>query len=492
MADTNDTMEDNIVERMGSLPLVNTTVHQVSALYSNTKDRWWVARCTLGLAERSLQMAAWTAKPVAEKMGMDVDGTVAMANQYACRGLDLLEEKVPILKKQPEQIVDETKKAVDSKVQAGSKCLLQTRLGKLMWWTTDTALDITERCVEYYLPNRKKDGEEEKVEHVPKDAETEKSLLVRASTLTDKVHSRLSEGATIRMRSVQRCGRELLDTLRDMLELIERTKGKGNLEVQDVDGQDHLMLVPKPVCQEPDKDEDTQNLERQSLQVVTRLLQEVRSICSLMVLQVWALPQHLQDNITQAKAMADQLYDNFCKRLSGGEALPGIGCLHCQMHRLSNTLVSLSDFIWRIPPFPWLYSLCVLVRLGRAIMAVALYQRYALFFQEKYLLCQEKYLLYLPGTIRHQAEAFADLPGNLLGLARAQLDTVSDTLLTVTEYMLNLPPLQWLIPDVCLVDLENIDFGFDEIFEDFELNNGGGGGGVYVPYFHPRRPIHGA
>ncbi|XP_066273798.1 perilipin-2-like isoform X2 [Branchiostoma lanceolatum] len=403
MADTNDTMEDNIVERMGSLPLVNTTVHQVSALYSNTKDRWWVARCTLGLAERSLQMAAWTAKPVAEKMGMDVDGTVAMANQYACRGLDLLEEKVPILKKQPEQIVDETKKAVDSKVQAGSKCLLQTRLGKLMWWTTDTALDITERCVEYYLPNRKKDGEEEKVEHVPKDAETEKSLLVRASTLTDKVHSRLSEGATIRMRSVQRCGRELLDTLRDMLELIERTKGKGNLEVQDVDGQDHLMLVPKPVCQEPDKDEDTQNLERQSLQVVTRLLQEVRSICSLMVLQVWALPQHLQDNITQAKAMADQLYDNFCK-----------------------------------------------------------------------------------------AEAFADLPGNLLGLARAQLDTVSDTLLTVTEYMLNLPPLQWLIPDVCLVDLENIDFGFDEIFEDFELNNGGGGGGVYVPYFHPRRPIHGA
>ncbi|XP_019623827.1 PREDICTED: perilipin-2-like isoform X2 [Branchiostoma belcheri] len=396
MATSNESME-NIMERMGSLPLVNTTVHQVSALYSNTKECWWVARCTLGLAEKSLQMAAWTAKPVAERMGMDVDGTVAMASQYACRGLDVLEEKVPLLKKQPGEIVEETKKAVDSKVQAGSQRLLQTSLGQMMWWTTDTALDITERCVEYYLPNKQKDGEMEEEEvHVLKNAETEKSLLVRASTLTEKVHRRLSEGASIRMRSVQRCGRELLDTLRDMLELIERTKGKDNMEVQD-----HLMLVPKPVCQEPDKDEDTQSLERQSLVVVTSLLQEVRSICSLMVLQVWALPQHLQDNITQAKAMADQLYDNFCK-----------------------------------------------------------------------------------------AEAFADLPGNLLGLARAQLDTVSDTLLTVTEYMLNLAPLQWLIPDVCLVDLENIDFGFDEIFEDLELNDGGGG--VYVPYFHPRRPIHGA
>ncbi|XP_078607398.1 perilipin-2-like isoform X3 [Branchiostoma floridae x Branchiostoma japonicum] len=396
MANTDDTME-NIVERMGSLPIVNTTVHQVSTLYSSTKERWWVARCTLGLAERSLQMAAWTAKPVAERMGMDFDGTVAMANQYACRGLDVLEEKVPLLKKQPGQIVEETKKAVDSKVQAGSKRLLQTSLGQVIWWTTDTALDITERCVEYYLPNRKKDDEKE-VEQVPKAAETEKSLLVRATTLTDKVHSRLSEGASIRMKSVQRCGRELLDTLRDMLELIERAKGEVNMEVQG-----DLMLVSKPVCQEPDKDEDTQSLERQSLQVVASLLQEVGSICSLMVLQVWALPQHLQDNITQAKAMADQLYDNFCK-----------------------------------------------------------------------------------------AEAFADLPGNLLGLARAQLDTVSDTLLTVTEYMLNLAPLQWLIPDVCLVDLENIDFGFDEILEDLELNDGGGGGGVYVPYFHPRRPIHGA
>ncbi|XP_078694015.1 perilipin-3-like isoform X1 [Branchiostoma floridae x Branchiostoma belcheri] len=485
MATSNESME-NIMERMGSLPLVNTTVHQVSALYSNTKECWWVARCTLGLAEKSLQMAAWTAKPVAERMGMDVDGTVAMASQYACRGLDVLEEKVPLLKKQPGEIVEETKKAVDSKVQAGSQRLLQTSLGQMMWWTTDTALDITERCVEYYLPNKQKDGEMEEEEvHVLKNAETEKSLLVRASTLTEKVHRRLSEGASIRMRSVQRCGRELLDTLRDMLELIERTKGKDNMEVQD-----HLMLVPKPVCQEPDKDKDTQSLERQSLVVVTSLLQEVRSICSLMVLQVWALPQHLQDNITQAKAMADQLYDNFCKRLSGGEALPGLGCLHCQIHRVSNTLVSLTDFIWTLPPFPWLYSVYVLVRLGKAIMAVALYQRYVLFFHEKYLLCQEKYLLFLPGTIRHQAEAFADLPGNLLGLARAQLDTVSDTLLTVTEYMLNLAPLQWLIPDVCLVDLENIDFGFDEIFEDLELNDGGGG--VYVPYFHPRRPIHGA
>ncbi|XP_035667225.1 perilipin-2-like isoform X3 [Branchiostoma floridae] len=396
MANTDDTME-NIVERMGSLPIVNTTVHQVSTLYSSTKERWWVARCTLGLAERSLQMAAWTAKPVAERMGMDFDGTVAMANQYACRGLDVLEEKVPLLTKQPGQIVEETKKAVDSKVQAGSKRLLQTSLGQVIWWTTDTALDITERCVEYYLPNRKKDDEKE-VEQVPKAAETEKSLLVRATTLTDKVHSRLSEGASIRMKSVQRCGRELLDTLRDMLELIERAKGEVNMEVQG-----DLMLVSNPVCQEPDKDEDTQSLERQSLQVVASLLQEVGSICSLMVLQVWALPQHLQDNITQAKAMADQLYDSFCK-----------------------------------------------------------------------------------------AEAFADLPGSLLGLARAQLDTVSDTLLTVTEYMLNLAPLQWLIPDVCLVDLENIDFGFDEILEDLELNDGGGGGGVYVPYFHPRRPIHGA
>ncbi|XP_035667223.1 perilipin-2-like isoform X1 [Branchiostoma floridae] len=485
MANTDDTME-NIVERMGSLPIVNTTVHQVSTLYSSTKERWWVARCTLGLAERSLQMAAWTAKPVAERMGMDFDGTVAMANQYACRGLDVLEEKVPLLTKQPGQIVEETKKAVDSKVQAGSKRLLQTSLGQVIWWTTDTALDITERCVEYYLPNRKKDDEKE-VEQVPKAAETEKSLLVRATTLTDKVHSRLSEGASIRMKSVQRCGRELLDTLRDMLELIERAKGEVNMEVQG-----DLMLVSNPVCQEPDKDEDTQSLERQSLQVVASLLQEVGSICSLMVLQVWALPQHLQDNITQAKAMADQLYDSFCKRLSGGEALPGLGCLHCQIHRVINTLVSLTDFIWTLPPFPWLYSVYVLVRLGRAIMAVALYQKYALFFQEKYLLCQEKYLLYLPGTIRHQAEAFADLPGSLLGLARAQLDTVSDTLLTVTEYMLNLAPLQWLIPDVCLVDLENIDFGFDEILEDLELNDGGGGGGVYVPYFHPRRPIHGA
>ncbi|NXV72156.1 PLIN3 protein, partial [Atlantisia rogersi] len=93
------------VSRVSSLPLVSCTCSAVCAAYSSARRSQPGLGALCAAAEagvRSLTAAAASgAQPILTKL----EPHISTANEYACKGLDKLEEKLPILQQPPEKVL---------------------------------------------------------------------------------------------------------------------------------------------------------------------------------------------------------------------------------------------------------------------------------------------------------------------------------------------------------------------------------------------------
>ncbi|XP_048666867.1 perilipin-5 [Marmota marmota marmota] len=89
--------QQSVVQRVAALPLVRTTCTAISGAYSAAKDRHPLLGSACRLAEHCLggltSRALGRAQPLLDRL----QPQLATVNDLACRGLDKLEEKLPLL-----------------------------------------------------------------------------------------------------------------------------------------------------------------------------------------------------------------------------------------------------------------------------------------------------------------------------------------------------------------------------------------------------------
>jgi len=202
MSQTSNAVKIESISRLSSLPLVSSAINLAIDGYSRVKSYNRLISATLSGAEQSVIFMASTAKPMIEKL----EKPLSFADSIACQGLDKLEEKVPAVKKSPEEIKDETKKLFNEskdqienmkKYGAGKlQGMKDYGLNKVQSFYTpyfnvftnsiDTALELTNKAVDHYFPatadEPKPDAE------VSKDGQT---LVVRMSQLSEKMRRRM-------------------------------------------------------------------------------------------------------------------------------------------------------------------------------------------------------------------------------------------------------------------------------------------------------------
>ncbi|XP_066460440.1 perilipin-2 isoform X1 [Eleutherodactylus coqui] len=112
MAEVVEQQQQNVVVRLINLPLVSSTYDVVSSAYVNTKDNHPYLKSVCDVAEKSVKtitsVAMTSAKPILQKL----EPQIAMANNIACVGLDKIEEKLPILYQPSEKVVANASEAV--------------------------------------------------------------------------------------------------------------------------------------------------------------------------------------------------------------------------------------------------------------------------------------------------------------------------------------------------------------------------------------------
>ncbi|XP_068776110.1 perilipin-3-like isoform X2 [Struthio camelus] len=238
--------------RVASLPLVSSACAAAAAAYARAEQRHpYVGALCAAAAKgaRTLTAAAATgARPVLAKL----EPRIATANRFACKGLDKLEEKLPILQQPSEKVVAETRMLVSSAVtgareaasgvvgtargavqggvertraalSAGVGTVVGSPVGRMVVTGVETVLGKSEELLDRYLPMT--DEELAKLtaavqgfETAP--AERRQSYAARLGSLSAKLQHRALQHSLGGLRSARRS----LARLQHIRQLVARVK----------------------------------------------------------------------------------------------------------------------------------------------------------------------------------------------------------------------------------------------------------------------------
>lgn len=96
-----------------SLPVVNSTCYWLTKSYNKIKEKNFVTKCTCGLAETTIKSSLYLATPIVNKFKDQVN----VLDSIACYQLDKLETAFPIIKSEPEAIVNQSKELINKTVE---------------------------------------------------------------------------------------------------------------------------------------------------------------------------------------------------------------------------------------------------------------------------------------------------------------------------------------------------------------------------------------
>lgn len=145
--------------RLVKIPVVNSAINVASDIYGKAKNSGGLVGKTLGVAERTCFAAAGQVLPFAQKLTPLAVQPLTRVDDFANKGLEKLENKVPAINKMPLEFVSDTKELISSKmnpaverINSVSETLLSTRLFQLSFDIFDHFLNSASTVVDHVLP----------------------------------------------------------------------------------------------------------------------------------------------------------------------------------------------------------------------------------------------------------------------------------------------------------------------------------------------------
>ncbi|XP_069646364.1 perilipin-3 isoform X2 [Haliaeetus albicilla] len=104
------------VNRVTSLPLLNSAFNLVSSAYNYTKETHPYLSGVCSVAETVAAVAVGSVVGGAQPILNQLEPQIALVNEYACKGLDQLEENLPFLQQPADKVISDTRQLVSTKV----------------------------------------------------------------------------------------------------------------------------------------------------------------------------------------------------------------------------------------------------------------------------------------------------------------------------------------------------------------------------------------
>nr|XP_006130049.2 perilipin-2 isoform X4 [Pelodiscus sinensis] len=396
--------QQNVVARVAKLPLVSSTYDMVSSAYVNTKDNHPYLKSVCEIAEKGVKtisaVAMTSAMPIIQKL----EPQIAVANSYACVGLDKIEERLPILHQPTDKVVanakdvvagakdavtttvtgakdtvahtingvvDKTKEAVQDSVEMtksvvnGSiNTVLGSRVVQMVNSRVDSMLSKSETLVDHYLPVT----EEEEAKEVTKvegfEVGVQKpSYYVRLGSLSSKVRTRAYQQALIRIKDAKNKSQETISQLNYTVSLIEYARKNMNSANQKLhDAQEmvyHSWVEWKKNAGQNDGDElhTAEHIESRTLAIAQSLTRQLQTTCLTLVSSIQGLPQNIQDQVHHVGAMAGDVYRSFRSTSSLHEVSDTLlTTSKGHLKKMKESLDDVMDYLVNNTPLNWLKS----------------------------------------------------------------------------------------------------------------------------------------
>ncbi|XP_032992439.1 perilipin-3-like [Lacerta agilis] len=401
--------QQNVVSRVVSLPLVSSTFDMVSSAYASTKETHPYLKSVCDVAEKSVKTLTAAAVGGAQPLLTKLEPQIATANEYACKGLDKLEEKLPILQQPSEKVVADTKELVSTKVTgardtvsgtlngakdavaggvsgvvemakgavhggmemtrsvvAGSvNTVLGSRVGQMVATGMDVVLGKSEKLVDHYLPMTDKELAElatsvEGFEIATVEQQKEqRSYFVRLGSLSAKLRHRAYQHSLGKLRDAKQSTQDALAQLHQTIELMEHVKQGVDNKLQGGQEKLHQMWLEwnqkQAQSDEPQHSLVRPEVESRSLAMLRGLTQQLQLSCVNLMSSVQGLPAGIQDKVQQVRHTVEGLHSAF----SGARSFQDVPTALLSQSRekiakARGSMDEMLDYVVQNVPLPWL------------------------------------------------------------------------------------------------------------------------------------------
>ncbi|KAM6395984.1 perilipin-3-like [Rhynochetos jubatus] len=348
--------QQSIGTRVASLPLVSSAYGMVSTAYASTKESHPYVKSVCDAAEKGVKTLTAAAVSGAQPILTRLEPQISTANDYACKGLEKLEEKLPILQQPTEKLISDTKQLVTSTVTgakdvltstvAGAKDAVTSRVTGVMDMTKGavqggveltksavssgvstvmgstvgqmvvsgmgSVLEKSEELVDHYLPMT--DEELAKLATAvegfePEQQKQQQSYFVRLGSLSAKLRHRALQHSLGKLQSARRSSQDLLAQLQRTLDLVEHLKQGMDQKLQG--GQEKLQQMWLEWSKkQPGGGKDLvppEQVESGTLVLLQGLTQQLQSSCQPLVSSLQGLPASIQDTAGQVRHNVEEL-----------------------------------------------------------------------------------------------------------------------------------------------------------------------------------------
>ncbi|NXL80296.1 PLIN3 protein, partial [Leptocoma aspasia] len=342
----------SIGTRVANLPLVSSAYDMVSSAYTCTKESHPYVRSVCDVAEKGVKTLTAAAVSGAQPLLTRLEPQISTANEFACKGLDKLEEKLPILQQPPQKIISDTKLLVTSTVTgarddavsstvAGAKDAVTSRVtgvvdmtkgavqggveltrsavsssvstvGQMVASGVGSVLGKSEELVDHYLPMT--DEELAKLATAvegfePEQQRQQQSYFVRLGSLSTKLRHRALQHSLGKLQSARQSSQDLLAQLQRTLDLVEHLKQGVDQRLQG--GQEKLQqLWLEWSKKQPGGGKDQvppEAVESGTLTMLQGLTQQLQSSYQPLVSSLQGLPTSIQDTAGQVRQNVEEL-----------------------------------------------------------------------------------------------------------------------------------------------------------------------------------------
>ncbi|KAJ6653497.1 hypothetical protein lerEdw1_009169 [Lerista edwardsae] len=343
------------MNKVAALPLVSSACGMVSTTYTTAKESHPTIQAVCDMAEMGVKTIVTSAASTAQPLLNKLEPQIAAANNYACKGVDKLQETLPDLHQTVEKVVLDAKDLVSSvkyspctraneakevvlSVVGGAKEAAQesmemaksamlsslntmktTTVGQMAACSLDKMLEKSEESVDHYLPITEEElailaAELDGSGTGSIEKQQQQGYYVRLGTLSTKLRNRAYRHTLGKLQKLKQSAQEMLTQLQQATELMEYTKKAVD---QKVEGSEEKL---QQLWLEWNKslpglsqtlEENPIEMESQTLSVFYNIAQQMQAVCQNLLANMQGLPAALQEKVQQAYGSMEKLQAAF-------------------------------------------------------------------------------------------------------------------------------------------------------------------------------------
>ncbi|NXB29313.1 PLIN3 protein, partial [Eulacestoma nigropectus] len=362
------------VNRVTSLPLLNSAFNLVSSAYNHTKESHPCLSGVCSVAETVAAVAVGSVVGGAQPILSQLEPQIALVNEYACKGLDQLEENLPFLQQPADKVISDTKQLVSTKVTSamdaaceareamadkGAKDLVANKVTEavdltkgavqdsvektksVVTSTVSTALDaalsqavaggvesvlgMSEDLVDHYLPMT-----EEELGKLAttvqgfgvasvEEQKQQRSYFVRLGSLSGRVRHRAYQHSLAKLQAIRHHTQDTLSRLQRAIKLIESVKQEVGQKLLEGQEKLHQLWVDWSLTQPKGNQVRTAcqpEVESRTLAMLRIITQQLQPAYESLKRSAHGLPSNIQEAVCQATRHIHKLHSSFSRAVS--------------------------------------------------------------------------------------------------------------------------------------------------------------------------------